>query len=108
MPLPMMHQVFVLHVPQHQCDPPANSSAGTLGLNETAWREIFLPIEFSFYSFTNESSVCNYYSYEQQDLDYIKDNWEDIVEDVSVIADLQVVIIKQNTERQKHCCEGKS
>ena len=90
MPMPMMHQVFVLHVPHHQCSPPANSSAGMLEMNETAWKEIFLPVEFSHFTYTNESSVCNYYSYEEQDLDYIKENWPDIVEDVSVMAELQV------------------
>ena len=91
MPMPMMHQVFVLHVPQHQCSPPANISAGTLDMNETAWRDIFLPIEFSAYTFTNESSVCNYFSYDEGDLNYIKENWQDIVEDESVMGSLQVV-----------------
>ena len=60
-------------------------------MNDTAWREIFLPIEFSAYTYTNESSVCNYYSYGQQDLDYIRDNWQDIVDDSFELGDLQVV-----------------
>ena len=90
MPMPMMHQVFVLHVPHHQCSPPANISVGTLAMDEDVWREIFLPIEFSAYTYTNESSVCNYYSYGQQDLDYIRDNWQEIVDDTSVLGDLQV------------------
>ena len=94
MPMPMMHQVFVLHVPHHQCSPPANSSAQSLGMNETAWKEIFLPIEFSAFTYTNESSVCNYFSYQEQDLDYIRDNWPDIVDDASVMADLQVGKLK--------------
>ena len=91
MPMPMMHQVFVLHVPHHECRPPANFSAETLEMNQTAWRDIFLPVEFSAYTFTNESSVCNYFSYEEQDLEYIKDNWADIVQDASVLTGLQVV-----------------
>ena len=94
MPMPMMHQVFVLHVPHHQCSPPVNSSAQSLGMNETAWKEIFLPIEFSAFTYTNESSVCNYFSYQEQDLDYIRDNWPDIVDDASVMADLQVGKLK--------------
>ena len=95
MPFPLLHQVFVLHAPTHSCLHPASLLAEqqTLDINRSSWETIFLPQEM-LPDYTMGASVCNYYSYEEQDLDYIKENWEDIVEDESVRAELQVGKLK--------------
>ena len=44
MPFPLLHQMFVLHVPAHECVHPQEITAETLGINATVWAvRKFLP-----------------------------------------------------------------
>ena len=38
MPFPLLHQMFVLHVPAHTCVHPEEITAESLGINETVWQ----------------------------------------------------------------------
>ena len=38
MPFPLLHQMFVLHVPAHTCVHPEEITAEALGINETVWQ----------------------------------------------------------------------
>jgi len=89
MPFPMLHQVFVLHAPSYECVHPENITADSLNMNLTEWQSIFLPTEFLVTTHGMGPSACNYYSYEEEDLDYIKGNWRDLANNESEVAKLQ-------------------
>merc|ERR1719234_3071851 len=85
----MLHQVFVLHAPSYECIHPENISANTLNMNNTQWQKIFLPVEFLATTHTMGPSLCNYYNYQSEDLEYIKENWIDIANNETTVTELQ-------------------
>ena len=38
MPFPMLHQMFVLHSPEHSCNHPPIMEAENMGINQTIWQ----------------------------------------------------------------------
>ena len=51
---------------------------------------LFLPVEFLATTHSMGPSVCNYYNYRQEDMDYIRTSWRDIVNNETGIEQLQV------------------
>jgi len=83
MPFPLLHQMFVLHVPAHTCVHPEQITAEALGINETVWQGIFLPMGYQ------GPSQCSYYNFTSENLDYIKKNWISLSGDAEAIQELQ-------------------
>jgi len=75
MPFPLLHQVFVLHTPAFDCVHPEEIRPETLGMNKTIWQELFVPKEM-LHTYEMGPSVCNYYNYSQEMIEYFKDNAE--------------------------------
>eukprot|EP00092_Neocalanus_flemingeri_P014336 GFUD01015463.1.p1 GENE.GFUD01015463.1~~GFUD01015463.1.p1 ORF type:complete len:584 (+),score=109.85 GFUD01015463.1:144-1895(+) len=88
MPFPLLHQVFVLHTPKFDCVHPEEIRPETLGLNKTIWQELFVPKEF-LPTYEMGPSVCNYYNYSQEMIEYIKDNYEGLLLDTNATAKIQ-------------------
>ena len=83
MPFPLLHQVFVLHSPYHECVHPDRISPETVGIeNITVWQvsgrtlpacmtlattpqKLFVPMEL-LPSYELGPSQCNYYNYSQE------------------------------------------
>ena len=82
MPFPLLHQMFVLHVPAHTCVHPKEITAKALGINETVWqvgasmsililnifqhkvifKGIFLPMGYQ------GPSQCSYYNFSSENV----------------------------------------
>jgi len=89
MPFPLLHQVFVLHSPLHECVHPDRISPETVGIeNITAWQKLFVPMEL-LPSYELGPSQCNYYNYSQEMVEYISDNYEGLMLDQKAIQGIQ-------------------
>ena len=88
MPFPLLHQMFVLHVPAHTCVHPEQITAEALGINETVWqviherkcwilaktkiifKGIFLPMGYQ------GPSQCSYYNFTSENVNILYDLWQ--------------------------------
>lgn len=90
MPFPLLHQVFVLHTPQFECIHPDRVTMETVGINNISiWQELFVPQEMSPTTYALAPSVCNYYNYSQEMIEYIRDNYEGLMLDVNATKRIQ-------------------
>jgi len=80
MPFPLLHQVMVLHVPKHDCQPVDQPSYQDMDMNMTDWQDIFLPQELLPDWSGMGPSSCNYYNYTAEQLAAIQGG-----EDLTVI-----------------------
>jgi len=71
MPFPLLHQVFVLHTPNFECVPPEHLNHDALGMNKSVWQALFLPNEM-LPSHTVGPSVCKFYNYTEDKLNYLE------------------------------------
>merc|ERR1719195_903064 len=83
MPFPLLHQMFVLHVPAHECVHPQEITAETLGINATVWAGIFLPMGYQ------GPSQCSYYNFSSENLKYIQENWRALAADTDATQELE-------------------
>lgn len=88
MPFPLLHQVFVLHTPLFDCLHPEHISHETVGINKTVWQDLFVPKEM-LPTYEMGPSVCNYYNYSQEMIDYIKVNYEGLLLDTNATKKIQ-------------------
>jgi len=72
MPFPLMHQVFVLHVPEHSCSLPAEMDMEALGFNNlSTYQEVMLPKELNAY-YQMTTSACNYLQFSPQKIEEVR------------------------------------
>jgi len=89
MPFPLLHQVFVLHSPEHNCTHPDRLTPETVGIdNITVWQKLFVPEEM-LPSYEMGPSQCNYYNYSDEMVQYIRENHEGLIIDQNTTHKIQ-------------------
>jgi len=103
MPFPLLHQVFVLHVPDHSCVPPEHLSNDSLMVDYDLWQELVLPTVL-LPSHEEGPSTCNYFNYTQDQVNtiiYMAPNLTDMTSE-----DREIFVTSlQNVTNQAACTE---